>query len=297
MLYITCIQAYYIFFEDYINSFENKLNFNKVIYPKNTISKKLLEISEKDKDYVFIILTTRFMNNYNLHKFDSKKIFILNTEQLSNKTNLNNILNFTKRGFSIVDYSKENIIYNNDSFYLPYQVNKGEIYNFEKINDVCYIGHPFGNYRINLLNEIKKKIKIKIIGEQTDPMFKNMWGNKWGVERDNVAFRYKILVNIHHDKNFLINEQMRINRCIFNKVIVISENGINNDLLYLKKYIIFVKYENLLDKVLEVLDNYEYYYNKLYNDFNIDDINEYYIEEINKFKKNLNISYNYNENN
>ena len=287
MLYITCIEEYYCFFEDYINSLANKLDFIKAVYPKNICYKRLIDISEKDKDYVFIILTTSFMNNYNLHKFNNKKIFILNTEQLSNEKRLNNILNFKKRGFGIIDYSKENIIYNNDSFYLPYQVNKGEIYNFEKINDVCYIGHPFSNYRINLLNEINKKIKIKIIGEQTDPLLTNMWGNKWGFERDNVAFRCKILVNIHHDKNFLINEQMRINRCIFNKVIVISENGINNDLLYLKKYIIFEKYENLLDKVSEVLENYEYYYNKIFNNFNIDDINKHYCEEINIFKNKI----------
>lgn len=296
MLYITCLKKYYLFFEDYINSLENKLDFIKTIYPKNIIYNKLNEISKMDKDYIFIILTTNFMYSYKLNNFDSERIYILNTEQLSNKKHLHNILNFKKQGFQIIDYSKENIIYNKDSYYLPYQVNNNEIYNFEKINEVCYIGYPFGNYRLNLLNEIKNKIKINIIGEQTDPKLKNMWGNKWGFERDNIAFRYKILVNIHHDKNFLINEQMRINRCIFNKVIVISETGINNDLLYLKKYIIFEKYENILDRILDVLENYEYYYNKLYSNFNLYAINKHYSEQLNKLKNKL-ISINYNENN
>ena len=292
MLYVTCIEENYLFFEDYINSLSNKLDFIKLVYPKNICYKKLIEISEKDTDYIFIVLTSRYMKNYNLHKFNNKKIFILNTEQLSVKKNLNHILNLKKQGFQIIDYSKENIIYNKDSYYLPYQVNNKEIYNYEKKNDVCYIGHPFGNYRLDLLNEIKKKIKIDIIGQNTDPKLINMWGNKWGFERDNLSFRYKILVNIHHNEHFLINEQMRINRCIFNKVIVISESGINNDLLHLQKYIIFVKYENLLDKVLEVLDNYEYYYNKIYNDFNIDNINKHYEDHIFNFKNKIITNYN-----
>ena len=42
---------------------------------------------------------------------------------------------------------------------------------------------------------------------------------------------------------------MRINRCVFNKVIVISETGRNDESLFLKDYIIFVKYEDIEEKV------------------------------------------------
>ena len=35
------------------------------------------------------------------------------------------------------------------------------------------------------------------------------------------------------------------------------------------KYVIFVDYDNMIEKINDVLNNYEEFYNKIYNDFNI----------------------------
>tara|TARA_E500000331_G_C16665114_1_gene458744 strand:- start:179 stop:400 length:222 start_codon:yes stop_codon:yes gene_type:complete len=59
-------------------------------------------------------------------------------------------------------------------------------------------------------------------------------------------------------------------------MIVISEKGYNEDLLYLKKYIIWCDYDKIPDKVEDVLNNYEKYYNELFKDFNLDEIEKHY---------------------
>jgi hypothetical protein len=221
--------------------------------------------------------------------FNKNRIFILNTEQLTRNSELKKIERYVEMGYKTIDYSSENIEFCNGSLYLPYQVNPDEILNYNKEFDVCYIGHPWGNRRVDKLQELKKSVNINIIGEQTDTKLLKYWGNKWGKERDEIAFKYKILVNIHHDNDFFINEQMRINRCVFNKVIVISETGRNDESLFLKDYIIFVKYEDIEEKVKEVLENYDVYYEQIYGNFKLSDIDKHYRQHlelaISKMKK------------
>ena len=87
---------------------------------------------------------------------------------------------------------------------------------------------------------------------------------------------------IQYEEDYTINEQIRINRCIFNKMIVISQTGRNDNLLYLKDYIIFCKYENIVEKTIEVLNNYKFYYDKIFNNFNLRKINTYYEKKLRK---------------
>ena len=95
----------------------------------------------------------------------------------------------------------------------------------------------------------------------------------YGKERDDILFRSKILVNIHHrEKDYFILEEIRIIRCILNKVIVISENSLDHINFILYKYIIFVDYDKLVEKTMDVLINYDNYYNKIFKDFDINEI-------------------------
>ena len=45
----------------------------------------------------------------------------------------------------------------------------------------------------------------------------------WGQERDQELFKHKILVNIGLSHDRMIFEALRCYRCLFNKMIVISE--------------------------------------------------------------------------
>ena len=109
----------------------------------------------------------------------------------------------------------------------------------------------------------------------------------WGKERDDLLFKYKILVNIHFDNDYNIFEQIRCNRCIFNNIIVITETSLDEN-YELKDYIIECDYNDIINKVKEVVNNYDYYYNKLFNNFNLENINNLLEKKYNEFITKIN---------
>ena len=56
-------------------------------------------------------------------------------------------------------------------------------------------------------------------------------------------------------------------------MIVVSDMKDNIEEYYLKEHIIFTDYNNIPDKVIEVINNYDEYYNKLFSKLNIEEIN------------------------
>tara|TARA_B100002051_G_scaffold104070_1_gene99395 strand:+ start:71 stop:337 length:267 start_codon:yes stop_codon:yes gene_type:complete len=58
--------------------------------------------------------------------------------------------------------------------------------------------------------------------------------------------------------------------------LIVSENGKNIENTFIKKYIIYCNYEEIADKVKEVYNNYETFYNRIYSDFDLSYINDYY---------------------
>ena len=100
--------------------------------------------------------------------------------------------------------------------------------------------------------------------------------------RDEHLFKHKIALNIHFNERFKIFEQMRCNRCVFNKMIVITEKSLDVD-YELKPYIIECDYDELVDTVIDVLENYDFYYNKLFDNFNIEQIQENYLKISDQF--------------
>ena len=145
-------------------------------------------------------------------------------------------------------------------FFLPYQINHNEIYNFDKTKTICMIdsGIDKSQNRLNIVNLLKNKnIYVDII-------------SGFGRERDEIIFKYKIILNISYIKDvYRIFESFRCDRCIYNKMIVISDIKENIDNYYLHKHIIFVDYDKLVDKIVDVVNNYESYYNKLFSDFDL----------------------------
>ena len=164
------------------------------------------------------------------------------------------------KNITLCDYSYANmeLLKNNNikSMLLPYGIYKNEIYNFEKNIDISTISFKSKgnclsrrNHIYNLLiNNFKDVVDIK----------------GWGYERDNLLFRSKILINVHHSTDYTIFEEIRCNRCIFNKIIVISEYSYKWENFPLKEHMIFTDYDNIINKTKEVLNNYDYYYNLLF---------------------------------
>ena len=99
----------------------------------------------------------------------------------------------------------------------------------------------------------------------------------WGQQRDNDLFKYKILVNVQGGKRpYNIFEEMRCNRCIFNKMIIVTEKRKYLDDNPLRKYIIECESVDIPATLLHVLKNYKQIHQKLFADFDIQKIKKYY---------------------
>jgi hypothetical protein len=248
-IYILGEKEKYYCFEDYIDSFIDKIPNTKLIL-YNTLND--IPTNNNNDKFVFIFnfpdtikgILDRFNNN-------SKNIYLINTEQLSRESESKRINSYPKF-IKMIDYCKGNFKYY--SGFTPklidYQINMKEIYNLPKTNDICIMAN-LSDYRKKIVTQIKEK------GYQIDEV------SGWKKQRDEKLFTYKIIVNVSYNDQYKIIEPIRCNRCIYNKMIVISEMKEDIDLYSLKDYMIFAEYDKLADKVIEVFNNYDYYYKKL----------------------------------
>ena len=187
---------------------------------------------------------------------------LINSEQVGREIIKKTLIevNYNK----LIDYSFENIKKINELninyplLFVPYLYNPENgphIYNNDKIYDVCVIGEPSPkrSYVYNILKS--RGIHIdNIIG--------------WGNNRDELLSKYKILLNIHYDESYNVFESIRCYPLIYNKTIIISEESIKSDTNYfLDDYVIFEKYDNLVNKVIEIIEKYDEYYKKIYCNF------------------------------
>ena len=277
MIYIyTDINTKKIFI-DYINSiiytYKNIYKNNEhreieLIENVNDLQIKINQNHNKDR-FLFLLSVPVYLNA------QDKRIYLINTEQLSKSEWVERISNYPPN-IKIIDYSLTNIQYlkpyRNPIYYLPYTVNPQEIMNLPKIYDICTVIGCLGDYRSHILNQlIEKNIKYTNIED------------KYEMERDEILFQHKILLNIHFNERFEVFEEMRCNRCILNKMIVISQKSKTVDnygaFQKLRNHMIECEYDELVDTVIDVLNRYEEYYHKLFDNFNLEDITQEYEKE------------------
>ena len=63
----------------------------------------MTEIINKDPNYIFVLLTVRDMSIYRMECL-TNRIFILNTEQLTRKSELRKIERYVEMGYKTIDY-------------------------------------------------------------------------------------------------------------------------------------------------------------------------------------------------
>jgi len=264
ILFIIDFKIYSVLIE-YLTSIKNKIPNSRIIVYKNS------EDVVYNKTNYYIFFGIHFVT---YPVISESNVYYINLEQLSRDGthSRNNMLywvfKFKDLKCKLLDYSDENCNilkkHNMQSQYLPYQVNLEEIHNYKKEFDFVFC--CTWNNRIE---NIYKPLSLVFT--------KNFSIGKpilWGTERDNILFKSKVLINIHHiEKDYFILEEIRITRCILNKVIVISEESLNHQNYILSKYVIFTNYDNIIAKTTEVLNNYDYYYDLLYKDLDVDKIN------------------------
>lgn len=255
---IICNKHTFKYFEDYIYSIINIINAQLLLFEQD------VDIHFIDENnYIFLQnIDNKFLNYIG----NNSNIYLLNTEQLSVEK-LQIQINSYPKNVIIIDYSHSNFKYyytEYKQYFLPYQINYNEIFDYKKVNDVCLIGtiDNIPTNRQHIIDLLKEKnIHVDIV-------------SGFGKERDITLFKYKIILNIgYYPDNYRIFENIRCDRCVYNNMIVISDIKEDIDDYYLKDHVIFTDYSNIPAKVIEVLSNYESYYNKLFSNFDLDHIN------------------------
>ncbi len=273
-------------FEDYYQTIiANKCDDDQFQVIHYNDSTKFMKILDKDSHHIFLYrFPPRILHFLPFFIHLKIPLYFLNTEQLS----LPHHCDYIKKlhpYIQIIDYSFSNFIITNqfkkNTYYLPYSINDSEIYkNIPKTKDICMIYPGNGSVRRhNIIHLLRKNgIPVDII-------------KGYGRERDLQLAQYKIILNIHYHLGYKIFEEIRCNRCIYNKMIVISETSILDEQYPLKEYMIKVPYLNFVQKVKEVWKNYDKYYKELFENYDEEKIKNEYKKSYNHFfGKNKNIT-------
>jgi hypothetical protein len=75
----------------------------------------------------------------------------------------------------------------------------------------------------------------------------------------------KILVNIHQTDHHHTLESLRVLPALSHGVLIVSENVPLKETIPYHEYIIWSNYESLAETVKNVEDNYEHYFNQIFN--------------------------------
>lgn len=83
---------------------------------------------------------------------------------------------------------------------------------------------------------------------------------------NNFYKKSKILVNLHQTEYHHTFEELRVLPALLNGLVVIAEDSPLKETIPYHEYIIWCKYDDIIVKTKEVLNNYEFYYNKIHGE-------------------------------
>jgi hypothetical protein len=81
--------------------------------------------------------------------------------------------------------------------------------------------------------------------------------------------KYKILVNIHQTDHYQTLEELRVLPALMTGILVISEDSPYKEHIPFSKHIIWSTYDNIVDTINNVLDNYDFFRKKYLTDLNL----------------------------
>lgn len=99
-------------------------------------------------------------------------------------------------------------------------------------------------------------------------------------ELKQILLRTKILINVHRINNLQTFEEIRVLPALMSRIIVISEISPFIDEILYKDLIIWCDYDSLVSKTYEVIENYDFYYNKIFTEDNINLLNSLHHKNI-----------------
>jgi hypothetical protein len=191
----------------------------------------------------------------------------------------------------IIDYSNTNL-YNVKESNLFNDFSNKYIYISSAIYDLYFNKE---NRNINCLTTFintNEPRRLKLLEDIKEKKISHINVNNY-FEKENLQHLYKnvkILINVHQTDHHDTIEELRILPALQCGVIVISENSPLTELIPYNEFIIWSSYDNILDKVKEVSDNYDYYHDLIFKNDKIENkLNELHEMNYNNLNNLLNI--------
>jgi len=231
---IICDDNRFLYFIEYVNSIFDSYTKNKHV--KKT-QETMISINKEYNTIKYIICTEQ------------------NTSQW-----MTTIRDWLNTGKIILQYSlyHVDIIPHPNHIYVPYQIKSKEIdylkncLSRKKQYDLVFSG-GLSPRRLAILNKlISFGIRVFVV-------------KGFGLDRDEILSRGKILLNIHFSDDYKTYESIRCDRWLLSGMMVLTENSQDDDILDVKDLLIIEKYDNIVNKVRTVLSNYDTYYDHYKN--------------------------------
>lgn len=262
-LYIIVSKRTHHAFEDYIDSiipfvkqYRNNIFNIQIIY--YLVENDIPLPNSRDDIYLFIsCIAPKFYKMTIDKKYHN--IYVFNTEQLTRTDYATTIKQYITNGLPICDYDQYQTEIIRDTCdqvcYLPYQITKYEtlqlntlILQTEKLYDVAFCSTNKSKKRLLIYNQLINS-GIKVI---------DVYG--WKNNRDQKIAQAKILVNIHFDNDYRIFEHLRCDRWILSGMLVVTEQSDSDDMLDCRDLIVISTFDTIVDKIIDVVKNYDHYY-------------------------------------
>lgn len=263
------------------------------IYSLNIIN-DVIHIEELTYDRIFtttdIFIITQMWIDINKVPIDfiqSGRIIYLNVEMLTEIYRMNHVIDLVKYGFKILDYSYSNLLYFNkyveshqlkigniNTHYLPYQYNLRDQVQLANIDGVY-------TYDVGVINAMIKRSET--VSSDLTYRRTQLWEQLqlsglncinilgWGAERDELIKRCKVIINVHHFECYNVFEQIRCDRLIFAKKMIISDKSVFVDKYDMAEYVWWEDYDNIIPRAKELVNNFEKY-NDIMKSLSIDDV-------------------------
>lgn len=256
-LYILSHQSGYLAYENYCVNLVDILchyfQIRTIIYDNDSDIPSPLSPNDR---YIFLnYITPRFINLFINDKH--QHIYLINTEQSTRPLWTLILTHYIEMGIKIYDYDQYQAKTMFHSKYLPYQISSEEI---NYLNDLI-INTP-KCYHVAFCSVNKSKKRLGMYKQLENIGLKVIDVNGWDKRRDMSIASAKILINIHYDKEYQIFEHMRCDRWILSGMLVISEESVSDDILDCKDLMISAKYETMVEKVLNIITNYDEIYSQ-----------------------------------
>lgn len=248
---IVCQTNIYYYFCEYITSLLEVKNYHLILlHNLNNFDYKLPYTYYVcwSSHYEFLMKIPENVHIINLEQMTIPRLHSMIKDYLHHKNNL------------LIDYSLENIaILDNPKVkFIPYIISDIETSKLirygsqTKIYDIGFCG-GLSQRRLSIIKSLENKGYIcKII-------------EGWYDTRDFQLGCCKIILNIHYSDTHNVYESLRCDRWAMANTLVVSETSINNTILDINDLIIFADYNNLVDKICDILTHYHDYYQNYIN--------------------------------